>query len=506
MLWNEIRKLKSKNWESRRQAAKNLGASKSSRAVKALAEALKDRSVQVRETAIASLGNIATPDTIEPLAAMLVDEKLWVREEAAQALERALPNWPKSPAAKRMLPRLIEALKSADADISAAAQSTLGEIGDASAVEPLLLSLKRKGDAVVIEALGKIADHRAVPPLVALLKDPRPWIQQAVMTALDRIDILWPLGPAAGRAAPDLIAALRDNNILVRVSAARALARLNDPAALEPLIAALADGGYIAQAAENALSRINPDWRRTEAARRAAASFAKGLKSPEGDVRFTAARELGRLGGGAYTRPLVEALVDEQARVRTAALQALEALDPTWPTTKPAKDAVACLIQALKHPSTEVQRAAAETLARICDPAALDALLESLQRSNLAAAAQALGNLRDPRALEPLVHSLLNKSLFVRLSIERALCNIDLDWFNSKPARSAVPMFLKAFRENADRELRRAAAEALGKIGDARAIPILTQGHRDEDAEVAQAADEALKRIRSFGASGRRPA
>ncbi|MCX8067326.1 MAG: HEAT repeat domain-containing protein, partial [Anaerolineae bacterium] len=56
----------------------------------------------------------------------------------------------------------------------------------------------------------------------------------------------------------------------------------------------------------------------------------------------------------------------------------------------------------------------------------------------------------------------------------------------------AVPGLLEALR---DADVRRAAAEALGRIGDPRAVPGLLKALRDADAEVRWAAAEALGRV-----------
>ena len=50
--------------------------------------------------------------------------------------------------------------------------------------------------------------------------------------------------------------------------------------------------------------------------------------------------------------------------------------------------------------------------------------------------------------------------------------------------------------ENEDHGVRRDAVEALGKIGDARAVERLTVALKDSEAEVREAATEALAKVR----------
>jgi len=60
----------------------------------------------------------------------------------------------------------------------------------------------------------------------------------------------------------------------------------------------------------------------------------------------------------------------------------------------------------------------------------------------------------------------------------------------------AVPALIKALRDG-DWDVRRAACEALGRIGDASAVPALIKALRDWDWNVRQAAQNALERIRT---------
>ncbi len=67
----------------------------------------------------------------------------------------------------------------------------------------------------------------------------------------------------------------------------------------------------------------------------------------------------------------------------------------------------------------------------------------------------------------------------------------------SSPAnrrRLAVTLFF-GLLSDADRDLRQAAAEALGRIGDARAVPCLNRVLSDADPDVRQAAEQSLRAL-----------
>jgi arylsulfatase A-like enzyme len=103
--------------------------------------------------------------------------------------------------------------------------------------------LRQTTDATFSTRLAHIANQAstgpdALPELVAALKDSQPSIRYWGAIGLGNIG-----APAANSTAPQLTAALDDDSVIVRVAAARALCRLDQPAkALPILTAVLADG------------------------------------------------------------------------------------------------------------------------------------------------------------------------------------------------------------------------------------------------------------------------
>ncbi|GAG30218.1 unnamed protein product, partial [marine sediment metagenome] len=111
------------------------------------------------------------------------------------------------------------------------AASSLGKIGDARAVEPLIQSLndsneRFRGQAAV--ALGELKDNRAVEPLIKALKDKDKSVRKAAAQSL---------GFIGDKRATDILVqiAKKDNAHDVRCVAITALWRLKDMRLLEIL-------------------------------------------------------------------------------------------------------------------------------------------------------------------------------------------------------------------------------------------------------------------------------
>lgn len=89
---------------------------------------------------------------------------------------------------KDIIPLLIEKLRDEDIEIRLSAVIALGRIGDSSAVPYLIETLEDEDLAVVSAgALAKIGDRRAFEPLINMLKNPNPYIRQAVISALNSL-------------------------------------------------------------------------------------------------------------------------------------------------------------------------------------------------------------------------------------------------------------------------------------------------------------------------------
>jgi HEAT repeat protein len=103
------------------------------------------------------------------------------------------------------------------------------------------------------------------------------------------------------------------------------------------------------------------------------------------------------------------------------------------------------------------------------------------------AAARALGELRDERALTRLVATLSDENWRVRELAVWALSEMKDD--------RAVTALCSVLLSDARVEVRRGAAEALGEIASASAIPSLKQALNDPDASVSTKAAWAISKI-----------
>jgi HEAT repeat protein len=125
----------------------------------ALLAALGDVECDVRDYAALALAQLHDAAAIEPLVAALQDVSSIVRGQASNALAAF---------GSAAVPRLLRALRNADARVRAEAADALGDIADPRAVEPLLRALSDHDVTVrvsVAHALASLGDERALPAL-----------------------------------------------------------------------------------------------------------------------------------------------------------------------------------------------------------------------------------------------------------------------------------------------------------------------------------------------------
>jgi HEAT repeat protein len=216
-----------------------------------------------------------------------------------------------------------------------------------------------------------------------------------------------------------------------------------------------------------------------------------------------------------------------------------------------AAEASVPISQMLEDHEWEVRKEAASALGKLCNPETLEPLaklLDDLDGDVREAAAVALGKMRDRRGVGPLVMALKDESAGVRRIAAAGLSRIDPDWIslpetrtaaeklkeaiqNAEPAvrffvaqllvnlgemsaeallgyapedqlaspaikrkRMATNLFI-ALLEDRDRDVRQAAAQALGHLGGERAKQALTRGAGDSDGDVAAAIQMALQAL-----------
>lgn len=306
----------------------------------------------------------------------------------------------------------------------------------------------------------------------------------------------------------------------VRWAAARVLARLG-ASAVAALTKALKDkDADVRRHAAEVLGEIGTK------ARAAVGALVESLNDVSNTVRFYASYALGEVGTGAKIAApkLEETLMDEDSGVRVNAALAL------WQCAKNQKG-VPVLLQELKQ-SKSHRCEAAQALGEIGDVRAVMPLVEALQdqsslvwdaavlalakvgRSNpdrtndilrvllktldtkdpfrRAAAVAALGELRDPLAIRALSAALSDKDRDLRKAAVEALAK-----FGGDRDPEAIGALSAAINDR-DRYVREAAVEALTKFGGELPVEALGLAVKDEDFFVRAAAMRALKQRMSL--------
>lgn len=150
-----------------------------------------------------------------------------------------------------------------------------------------------------------------------------------------------------------LVQDLKDNDLIVRLHAAKALGEAKDARAVEPLIVALGDKSC-GHTAANALAKIGKP---------AVETLIVALKNENPFVRRNAAEALGEIKDASAVKPLIDALKDNDLIVRRNAAKALGKIKDS--------SAEESLTSALKDESPAVRRNAAIALREMGKPEAV---------------------------------------------------------------------------------------------------------------------------------------
>lgn len=212
--------------------------------------------------------------------------------------------------------------------------------------------------------------------------------------------------------------------------------------------------------------------------------WASQLKDNDPETRESAARWLVTTGGSGAVDALMGALGDSDSKVRATAAQGLGKIGDSR--------AVEPLIQALGDDDADVRHAVAMALSNLRDARGVEPIITALYDGGdvsnyIGDLAQDLSQIGAP-AVEPLIVGLSATNLNIRWGCAQALGLI------GDPR--AVPALIETLKDE-DASVRICAARALGAIGEASAVPALNQAQNDEDASVREAAAEALEKIKN---------
>ena len=461
MLWLIQRRLKSKNIASRRKAVERLCRAPELRSLGALRAALADEDAEVRRLAATALGKLEGKGHLGPLLTALGDRDAEVQKAAILALKRT--------ADERVPAALVPLLQHSNAGVRGCAAQVLGFLGwrpakgeeemwllvakgqclraaahGAAALLPLEMVLNGGPYSLSVaaaQALGEIEDPRAIRALVKATQSNDPAVCAAAVDALVKV--------GGAEAVEPITGLLNHKSGQVRLAAVEALGRLSTAAGAAPLRALLRDPLWdVRHAAVEALARLKDN--------QAVEALTRTLDDSDADVREATAIALGSLGDRRAIGPLVLALKDTTRGVRRIAAAALSRIDENWSSSPQAREAAEKLKLALHDRNPDVRYSVGQLLV-------------------------SLGAM-EPEALPELALGEGSAST------------------KEKCRRLAVSLFLTILGD-ADRDLRQAAAEALGRLGERRAEPGLVRALSDPDDTVRAAAGWALQELAEAGAA-----
>ncbi len=413
-------------------------------AVEPLIQALKDEDSQVRGNAILALGEIGDRRAVEPLIQAIKDEDEYIRQKAAEVLYKLQDER----AVKNLVEYFISALNNYDKSVRRRAADYLGEMGDPTAIEPLIQVLGDSDFYVrqsASKALGKMPVESAVEPLINTLGNEKVSIRVSAQELLKGIGEL---------AVPRLLEALKEGSSdNLRRNSAKLLADSvpmgDTKAAVPPLMKALHDGDAMVRAySARALGKLG------STANAAVSSLIKALKDKSPIMRQEAAWALGKIGGQAVIPHLIQFIEREP-------------LAESEVTVNPRKAAI-------------------QTLCHIGEPAVphLIKMLQDIYKIDNAVI-----------ALDLMGRALLAVPHIIQLYKDEVISDYHTSKLVSKIGKPAIPYLIDAL-EDKDPKLRRWAARILGDLGgDAKVTTKLKKALRDKESDVRQAAANTLKKL-----------
>ena len=491
----------------RMQAALALGEQRDARAAGALMNALKDDDANVRYHAIEALGKLGAVDAVDELADIAESRDFFLAFPALDALAKI--------GDARIAPRVVSLLE--DDLLREPAISLLGQLGDENAVPPLT-ALLNNPDAptdLIAAALAALSDryeerygerrhiadltNREISPagvqnLLEALDAPgkenlRPlalvlgWLKRSgVERALTRfmgrddlrdeiIEALVQHGPATFDL---LIPQLESEDLEIRRSAVVALGRIGDARATPALLNTLHDENLAIDAA-NALGQIGDP--------QALDGLLSLIGSDDASTRQAAVSALNSLATSQMPKRIIPLLNDPDPNVRESAVKIAGYFGYSESTSD--------LLKLSSDPIERVRTAVIEHLPYVEDERVFNVLTHALKEETpnvRAAAARALGNVDAPETVDHLVQALADEDVWVRYFSARAL--------GRRRSEESIDALERVVAGEKFNHVRIAALDSLGQIGGRRSAAIAAGLVRDDDPDVARAAQATLEKSR----------
>lgn len=393
------------------------------------------------------------------------------------------------------------------------AVEALGQAGNKKAVDPLINALDNPSlRSTAIKALGTIGDQKAVEPILRYTRDSDSDVRRAVANALDalgwkpsddhsRFEYLWAKGKLdelvkLGEVAVyPLLEILEQGEVFQHIEAAKALGKIGNEKAAEPLIKLLGKVDfYTRNTFELELDRVVKEAL-LDIGKPAVPFLVDVLQhSTAWPIRCKIAqifRVAGKLRDTRSVKPLIGALSDDHPAVRQAAATALGSI----------KDATSVepLIEAVKDSDDKVRQNAVQALAEIADPRGIDVLTQALGNLNFSGytlwtVAGVLGTMRDVRGVEPLIKALLIDKRQFQQKVAEALGEI-ADVRAVQPLIAALRLHIEKEHGVKIKYYIKEAEDALVKIGEPAIDPLIQALEHEEDEHIIKGAIRVLGRI-----------
>ena len=363
-------------------------------------------------------------------------------------------------------------------------------------IDKLRTARKWRDRAFAAELLGRVGNAQAVPALLETVEATRTEdadVREIALRALARI--------ADPHAVAPLIAALAKAEPWLAPRIADILARHGD-VVVDPLLTLLNDStiNHPTRAwAANVLGEVG--------APRAFTALVRSLDDPNDEVRAKSAAALGRLGDRRAVPPLLEHLLtDPTAFVRVRIASALAQFDgpeivdrlvralgdSAWWVRMRGVEALeqigtaaeGPLLLALNDANPEIRRRAAVSLERLGVPGTLLAMIETNDRVD--EASRILGRLAWSGTRELLAELLLHPSPRIREIVLTAITGAERS--------DLIPELAQIVSHDAEPSLRAQALAALRQLGATTSLPVAVSAASDPVPEVRTAAIELLAR------------
>ncbi len=495
--------LKDSEPDLRMQAALALGEQRDIRAVEGLIETLKDEDANVRYHAIEALGKLKAAEAVDALAEIAESKDFFLSFAALDALAKI--------GDARVAPKMLQLLD--DELLREPAITLLGQLGDDSSVVPLtaLLNAPAAPTDLIADALAALRDRyeekyaegayisdlasREISPtgiqnLLDALETPgkenlrsialvlgwlkRSGVDRALTRLMGRVDLRDDIIDALvrhGSATVELlIGQLKSEDLEVRRSAVVALGRIGDSTAAPALLESLNDESLAIDAA-NALGQIGDP--------RAVDGLVNLIGNTDASVRQAAVSALNSLTVSSMSERIIPLLHDPDPNVRESAVKIAGYFG--YP------ESAGALLELSHDEDERVRCVALEHLPYVEDERVLDVLVHAMKEETpnvRAAAARALGHTFAPETLKPLVEGLSDEDVWVRYFSARALGRLR--------SEDGVEALKRVVEQEKFNHVRIAALDSLGQIGGEGVAEIVAGLLRDEDPDVARAAQTAL--------------